>query len=78
MNVSKSKKYLKTQMEQNIKNITLDKNHENKLTEFTKNENNVIPKLESEKKKLKNELKKKKISFDDQMNIIYRIKEINK
>lgn len=78
MNVSKSKKYLKTQMEQNIKNITLDKNHENKLTEFTKNENNVIPKLESEKNKLKNELKKKKISFDDQMNIIDRIKEINK
>lgn len=78
MNVSKSKKYLKTQMEQNIKNVTLDKNHQHKLNEFSKNENNIIPKLEAEKVKLKNDVKKKKISFDDKMNMIDRINEINK
>lgn len=78
MNPQKSKKYLKTQMEQTIKNITLDKNHENKLIEFSKNETNLIPKLENEKKKLKNVLHKKKISFDDKMNMIDRINEISK
>lgn len=78
MNTPKSKKYLKTQIDQTIKNITLDKNHENKLSEFYKNENNIIPKLESEKTKLKNDLNKKKISFDDKMNIVDRINEIIK
>ena len=78
MNPPKSKKYLKTQMEQTIKNITLDKNHENKLAEFSKNETNTIPKLENEKNKLKNDLNKKKISFDDKMNMIDRINEITK
>jgi len=78
MNPPKSKKYLKTQMEQTIKNITLDKNHENKLAEFSKNETNIIPKLENEKNKLKNDLNKNKISFDDKMNMIDRINEITK
>lgn len=78
MNPQKSKKYLKTQMEQNIKNITLDKNHEKKLAEFSKNESNIIPKLENEKNKLKNDLNKKKINFDDKMNMIDRINEIKK
>lgn len=78
MNAPKSKKLLKTQMEQNIKNITLDKNHENKLSEFSKNENSIIPKLEAEMAKLKNDLNKKKINFDDKMNMIDKIKDIKK
>ena len=78
MNPPKTKKYLKNQIEQTIKNITLDKNHDNKLTEFNKNENIIIPKLENEKNKLKNDLNKKKLSFDDKMNIIDRINDINK
>ena len=78
MNPQKSKKYLKTQMEQTIKNITLDKNHEKKIVEFSKNESNIIPKLENEKNKLKNDLNKKKINFDDKMNMIDRINEIKK
>lgn len=78
MNPPRSKKYLKTQMEQTKKNITLDKNHENKLAEFSKNESTIIPKLENEKNKLKNDLQKKKISFDDKMIMIDRINEITK
>ena len=78
MNAPKSKKYLKTQIEQNIKNVTLDKNHENKLSEFSKNEKNIIPKLEAEITKLTSDLRKKKISFDDKMNIIDKIKDIKK
>lgn len=78
MNPPKSKKYLKSQMEQTIKKITLDKNHENKLVEFSKNENNIIPKLVNERIKLKNDLNKIKISFDDKMNMVDRINEITK
>jgi hypothetical protein len=78
MNTNKSKKNQKTQMVQNKKHITLDKNHELKLQEFSKNEKNVIPKLESEKAKMKLNLKKKKINFDDQMNIIDKINNITK
>lgn len=78
MNPPRSKKYLKTQMEQTKKNITLDKNHENKLAEFSKNESTIIPKLENEKNKLKNDLQKKKISFDDKMIMIDRINDITK
>ena len=63
-------------MVQNKKNITLDKNHEFKLQEFSKNENIVIPKLELDKAKMKLNLKKKKISFDDKMNIIDKINNI--
>lgn len=78
MNQLKSKKNIKIQKEEQIKSTTLDKNHENKLNEFAKNENTIIPKLTNEKKKLKQDLKKKKIGFDDKMNIIDRINEINK
>lgn len=77
MNSTKTKKYLKNQEEQIIKNITLDKNHEKKLTEFSKNENSIIPKLEAERNKLKNDLKSNKINFDDKMDMIDRIKDIN-
>ena len=53
MNQLKSKKNIKIQKEEQIKSTTLDKNHENKLNEFAKNENTIIPKLTNEKKKLK-------------------------
>ena len=41
-------------------NVTVDSKHQEKMIEFKKNENTIIPKLKEERKKCKTKLKTKK------------------
>lgn len=74
-NIYTKKKKISNSDSHNTK--TLDKFHEEKLNTFHKNENCVIPKLFSQKEKLKQKLKSKNTNFEKQMNIIEQINKIN-
>ena len=63
-------------------NVTVDSKHQEKMIEFKKNENTIIPKLKEERKKYKTKLKTKNLSIDETLELKDKIrqhtKQINK
>mgnify|MGYP000691034063 CR=1 FL=1 len=57
-------------------NVTVDSKHQEKMIEFKKNENTIIPKLKEERKKYKTKLKTKNLSIDETLELKDKIKEL--
>jgi len=60
------------------KSITLDGKHKEFLNEFSKNENNKIPELKTEKKELELKLANSNLTIEQKLDITDQIKEITK
>lgn len=75
---AKTTKKNKKRSEINPKSLTLDINHNKKLEEFEHNEKNIIPQLMKEKEILLNELQTSKLTFDEKMDKVDRIKTIKR
>tara|TARA_X000000368_G_scaffold374179_1_gene325687 strand:- start:1441 stop:2577 length:1137 start_codon:yes stop_codon:yes gene_type:complete len=58
--------------------MTLDNKHNQKMTEFNTIDNNTIPNLKKQKRKLKNKLKKNNLSIEKTLDIQDEIKKIKK
>ena len=59
-------------------NVTVDSKHQEKMIEFKKNENTIIPKLKEERKKYKTKLKTKNLSIDETLELKDKIRQHTK